>query len=70
MQYGLAAVATMTSSPDPFRPADSFRARHLAPRAADVAAMLGTIGVPDLGTLIDETIPGPIRYEGKVLLPK
>jgi len=49
---------------DSLEAAESFSSRHIAPDAAETAAMLKTVGVPDLKTLIDKTVPAGIRIEG------
>ena len=38
-----------------------FHQRHIGPDEEDVARMLGTLGVPSLEALIDETVPRSIR---------
>jgi len=42
-------------------PLDTFVRRHLGSGPEDVAAMLETIGAPDLETLVAETVPAGIR---------
>ena len=56
------------SQPDHVDPAsdresDAFARRHIAPRPDGLAAMLAVIGVDSLETLIDETVPSPIRCD-------
>jgi glycine dehydrogenase len=48
---------------------DPFVARHIGPRAADVPAMLETIGAASLDALVDEIIPAAIRLERPLNLP-
>jgi Glycine cleavage system P-protein len=40
---------------------DDFAGRHIGPSDDDAWRMLDTIGVPDLDTLIDQTVPEVIR---------
>ena len=47
---------------------DAFVHRHIGPNPAEVAAMLSAIGVRDLDTLIDETVPADIRLVAPVPL--
>ncbi|MEY4071563.1 MAG: hypothetical protein RL721_2177 [Candidatus Eisenbacteria bacterium] len=49
--------------------ADSFIPRHLGPSEADQRAMLATLGMPDLDTLIDATVPANIRFKRPLALP-
>jgi glycine dehydrogenase len=48
---------------------DSFVARHIGPDAAEIAAMLETVGAADLDTLIAETVPAAIRSLAALDLP-
>ncbi len=48
---------------------DEFQGRHLGPDAADIAAMLGTIGAESLHELIEQTVPESIRLRGRLNLP-
>src|SRR5215217_3235822 len=43
---------------------DLFAGRHIAPDAAEIAAMLKRVGRPDLDSLIDATVPPAIRLTG------
>ena len=52
-----------------FQPADVFEARHNAPDAAAIAAMLRTVGVDSIEQLIDETVPPAIRLPRELNLP-
>jgi len=47
----------------------SFDRRHIGLSQADIRAMLTTIGVPSVETLISETIPGAIRLDRALDLP-
>ena len=47
----------------------SFDRRHIGLSQADIRAMLTTIGVPSVETLISETVPGPIRLDRALHLP-
>jgi len=44
-------------------PSDAFAGRHIGPDAAEVAAMLEAVGVPDLETLTAQTVPASIRMD-------
>ncbi|MCP4314503.1 MAG: aminomethyl-transferring glycine dehydrogenase [Hyphomicrobiales bacterium] len=46
-----------------------FVARHNGPGPADVRAMLATIGVASVETLISQTLPKAIRFDGTLDLP-
>jgi glycine dehydrogenase len=46
------------------RPNDTFVRRHIGPDAPEIATMLATVGVPDLATLVERTIPASIRIAG------
>ena len=48
---------------------DSFVGRHVAPNAAQIAAMLAVVGVPSLDALIAATVPGAIRNDTPLPLP-
>jgi glycine dehydrogenase len=48
---------------------DEFIGRHIGPCAAEMAAMLGDLGVEHLDTLIDQTIPAVIRLPADLRLP-
>jgi glycine dehydrogenase len=50
-------------------PVDTFSRRHVGPSESERAAMLGTLGVPSLDALIDETIPASIRLRRALDLP-
>ncbi len=52
----------------PLRPTDDFPRRHLGPDAGEVAAMLATLGVDSLDTLVAEAIPSTIRSEHRLAL--
>ncbi len=49
---------------------DSFVLRHIGARKKDLPAMLKTIGVDSLDTLINQTIPDDIRLSEPLQLPK
>ena len=49
--------------------ADAFVPRHLGPSAADVRAMLDTLGYSSLDALIDDTVPAAIRLGRPLDLP-
>lgn len=51
-----------------FAPLDTFSARHLGPRSADVEYMLQSLGYDSLEKFVDDTLPASIRLtdvEGK-----
>jgi glycine dehydrogenase len=52
------------------RSTDRFVDRHIGPSEADITAMLETIGVDSLESLIDETLPASIRMQGDLQLPE
>ncbi|MEX3008782.1 aminomethyl-transferring glycine dehydrogenase [Hoeflea sp. TYP-13] len=58
---------TTVDSDELIRP---FAARHNGPAAADVRSMLATVGVPSLDTLISQTLPKAIRFDGTLDLPE
>ena len=47
-----------------------FQQRHLGPRETDLTSMMQTIGITDLPTLIDQTVPGNIRMKRSLRLPE
>ncbi|GAC1340328.1 MAG: aminomethyl-transferring glycine dehydrogenase [Myxococcales bacterium] len=49
---------------------DRFLHRHIGPDAQDVAKMLEVLGAPSLDALIDRTVPGSIRLQRPLDLPK
>ena len=48
---------------------DTFQARHLGPRDADVARMLEIVGAPSVDALIAEIVPADIRAKAPLNLP-
>ncbi|TWG99037.1 glycine dehydrogenase [Mesorhizobium sp. J18] len=46
-----------------------FAARHIGPRADDIKAMLTTLGVPSIETLISQAVPKSIRLDRPLQLP-
>ena len=46
-----------------------FAGRHIGPRAAETRAMLASLGVPSLETLISQTVPNRIRLARPLDLP-
>src|SRR4051812_13414655 len=50
-------------------PTDSFVRRHLGSNAAEIAAMLRTLGQPSLDALIDAAVPAKIRNAKPLALP-
>jgi glycine dehydrogenase len=59
----------MTASTTPHSQFGPFVARHLGPREADVAEMLGVLGYPTLDALIDAVVPDSIRLRKPLGLP-
>ena len=47
-----------------------FQQRHLGPRETDLDSMMQTIGITDLSTLIDKTVPPNIRMKRSLQLPE
>ncbi|TIL63314.1 aminomethyl-transferring glycine dehydrogenase [Mesorhizobium sp.] len=47
----------------------SFSARHIGPGLNDVRAMLATIGIPSVETLISQAVPKSIRLDRPLALP-
>ena len=47
---------------------DDFVARHIGPNADEIATMLAAIGVPNLDTLIDETVPQALPPDSYAVL--
>lgn len=48
--------------------AQSFSERHNGPRVGQTQEMLSKIGVPDMDTLIEQTIPSDIRLKNPLVL--
>ncbi len=46
-----------------------FASRHIGPRAADIEAMLGTLGYSSLDRLMDDVVPEDIRLRRPLQLP-
>lgn len=49
---------------------EEFKSRHIAPNAADTAAMLKTIGLKSVNELIEQTVPNNIRLKQPLNLPE
>ena len=49
---------------------DEFQSRHIGPQAGDLGAMLKTVGVDSLDTLIDQTVPASIRRTAPLNMPE
>jgi glycine dehydrogenase len=47
-----------------------FSARHIGPSEHDQREMLKTLGIPSVETLISQTVPAPIRFQGPLNLPQ
>jgi glycine dehydrogenase len=59
----------MASSSDLLAPLDTFERRHTGSSAADLAAMLQTVGFPSLDALADAAVPAKIRLKRPLRLP-
>jgi len=46
-----------------------FTARHIGPDEEETTGMLQAIGQPDIATMIEKTVPSPIRMKGDLRLP-
>ena len=55
---------TTPDRPPTLAPSDTFVRRHIGPSAADVRAMLESIGYDSLDELVDATVPAAIRMKG------
>ena len=53
----------MPFTPTDYLPYDFANRRHIGPSPAEMAHMLETLGLPDLESLIDETLPESIRQK-------
>jgi glycine dehydrogenase len=47
-----------------------FSERHIGPRETDQREMLKALSIPSLETLISQTVPAPIRFNGLLNLPE
>ena len=54
----------MPFTPTDYLPYDFANRRHIGPSPAEMAHMLETLGLPDLESLIDETLPKSIGGKG------
>jgi glycine dehydrogenase len=50
-------------------PVEAFVDRHIGPRDADIAAMLGELGLASLDALVEAAVPDAIRMDGDLDLP-
>ena len=55
---------------DLFDYAGDFSRRHIGPNDYEIAHMLEVLDLPDVDTLIDQTIPANIRMKGDLNLPE
>ena len=53
----------MPFTPTDYLPYDFANRRHIGPSPAEMEAMLKTLGIKDLDSLIDQTVPAQIRQE-------
>ena len=53
----------MRFTPTDYLPYDFANRRHIGPSPAELDDMLAAVGVKDLETLIDQTVPANIRQE-------
>ena len=58
------AVDDVVAHAHPGRAPVDFARRHIGPSPADVAAMLATLGVPSIDSLVRQTLPDSIRMPG------
>ena len=56
----------MTFKPTDYLPYDFANRRHIGPSPSEMADMLERLGLEDLDTLIDETVPMAIRQEARL----
>jgi len=59
----------MPSDPSLSAKSDEFIGRHIGPREADIATMLGVVGAGSLDELIDKAVPESIRDRTPLALP-
>src|ERR1051326_2030443 len=50
------------------QPSDQFVPRHIGPSDAEIAHMLGTLGLRSLDELVDQTVPAAIRLKAPLKL--
>jgi glycine dehydrogenase len=62
--------AATDTAVDPLRMTDTFMERHLGPDAAQREEMLRSLGLGSLEELVDSTVPGAIRLQGRLDLPE
>ncbi|MBA2628189.1 MAG: hypothetical protein H0U85_09255, partial [Gemmatimonadales bacterium] len=61
--------AALSSTKLPSADLAHFASRHIGPRAADIEAMLGTLGYASLDALADDVVPEDIRLREPLHLP-
>ncbi|MEM8862950.1 MAG: glycine dehydrogenase (aminomethyl-transferring), partial [Chloroflexota bacterium] len=54
---------------DLFDYSDDFSRRHIGPNEYEIAHMLEVLDLPNVDTLIDQTVPSNIRMDGRLDLP-
>ena len=62
-------VRSAAAAPAVLDDSGSFVERHVGPTAAEVQAMLGTLGFATLDALVDATIPEAIRFRRPLAMP-
>ena len=48
---------------------DTFVPRHIGPTESDIQAMLATLNLPSLDSLVEATVPTDIRVQGPLTIP-
>jgi glycine dehydrogenase len=61
--------AASAQSPSPLDPCDTFQRRHLGLNESEIRQMLGALGLGDITTLIEKTVPSSIRNKAPMALP-
>src|SRR5262249_49840035 len=65
----MSASAVADSTALALKPSDDFAPRHIAPRDSEIAAMLGTLGLPSLDALATRALPASIFDPRPLQLP-
>ena len=60
---------TVTATAASLRTPGAFERRHIGPQLDDLPAMLETVGVDSLDTLVAQIVPAEIRRQGSLPLP-
>ena len=62
-------MSASTPSLEQLRQAEDFASRHIGPNDAEIASMLGTLGLDSLDALIERAVPEAIRTTERLGLP-